>query len=152
MFYRNRRCNPTVSITVTSVLLLGSVVLVSHLSTPATAQPIDMLDQIGTESRRMFYKMLEYLGDYDELEDEGAQEREEKGGALPLQTSNRVEVAGRDEQCKLPPRRGVCRALLPRYRYDPAQKECIEFKFGGCDGNANNFMSYKQCMEACKGV
>ncbi|XP_052893823.1 tissue factor pathway inhibitor-like [Anopheles moucheti] len=152
MFYRNRNCNPTVSITVASILLLGSVVLISLLATPTTAQPIDMLDQIGSESRRMFYKMLEYLGDYDELEDDGAQEREEKGGSLPLQTSNRVEVAGRDEQCKLPPRRGVCRALLPRYRYDPSQKECIEFKFGGCDGNANNFMSYKQCMEACKGV
>uniref|UniRef100_A0A182WGK4 BPTI/Kunitz inhibitor domain-containing protein n=1 Tax=Anopheles minimus TaxID=112268 RepID=A0A182WGK4_9DIPT len=147
-----RNSNQTVSIPLAGILLLGSVVLLSLLSTPATAQPIDMLDQIGSESRRMFYKMLEYLGDYDELEDEGPQEREEKVGSLPLQTSNRVEVAGRDEQCKLPPRRGVCRALLPRYRYDPAQKECIEFKFGGCDGNANNFMSYKQCMEACKGV
>uniref|UniRef100_A0A182QVU4 BPTI/Kunitz inhibitor domain-containing protein n=1 Tax=Anopheles farauti TaxID=69004 RepID=A0A182QVU4_9DIPT len=142
-----------------SVLLGGSAVAVlvalCLVTEPATAQPIDMLDQLGTESRRMFYKMLEYLGDYDELEDEGPQEREEKVGSLPLQTSNRVEVAaasGRDEQCKLPPRRGVCRALLPRYRYDPAQQDCIEFKFGGCDGNANNFMSYKQCMEACKGV
>ncbi|XP_049278385.1 tissue factor pathway inhibitor-like [Anopheles funestus] len=152
MFYRKRNSNQTVSFTMVSILLVGSVVLVSLLSTPVSAQPIDMLDQIGTESRRMFYKMLEYLGDYDELEDEGPHEREEKVGSLPLQTSNRVEVAGRDEQCKLPPRRGVCRALLPRYRYDPAQKECIEFKFGGCDGNANNFMSYKQCMEACKGV
>ncbi|XP_050078701.1 kunitz-type protease inhibitor 2-like [Anopheles maculipalpis] len=144
----------TVPITMASILLLGGVALLCLLPTPTTAQPIDMLDQIGSESRRMFYKMLEYLGDYDELEDDGPREREEKVGSLPLQTSNRVEVAagGRDEQCKLPPRRGVCRALLPRYRYDPAQQECIEFKFGGCDGNANNFMSYKQCMEACKGV
>ncbi|XP_035904458.1 amyloid-beta A4 protein-like [Anopheles stephensi] len=148
-----KRNNTPVSIAMASILVLGSVVFLCLLPTPATAQPIDMLDQIGSESRRMFYKMLEYLGDYDELEDEGPREREEKVGSLPLQTSNRVEVAGaRDEQCKLPPRRGVCRALLPRYRYDPAQKECIEFKFGGCDGNANNFMSYKQCMEACKGV
>uniref|UniRef100_A0A182NBS5 BPTI/Kunitz inhibitor domain-containing protein n=1 Tax=Anopheles dirus TaxID=7168 RepID=A0A182NBS5_9DIPT len=136
-------------------LLFGSLVLVCLVADRAAAQPVDMLDQLGSESRRMFYKMLEYLGDYDELEDDGPQEREEKVGSLPLQTSNRVEAAaagGRDEQCKLPPRRGVCRALLPRYRYDPAQQDCIEFKFGGCDGNANNFMSYKQCMEACKGV
>ncbi|XP_058124054.1 protein AMBP-like [Anopheles ziemanni] len=150
---RNRHQTvPTANLAVASLLALGGVLIVCCLLESTTAQPIDMLDQIGSEGRRMFYKMLEYLGDYDELEDDGRQEREEKVGAVPLQTSNRLEAAGRDEQCKLPPRRGVCRALLPRYRYDPDQKECIEFKFGGCDGNANNFMSYKQCMEACQGV
>ncbi|XP_058060431.1 inter-alpha-trypsin inhibitor [Anopheles bellator] len=148
-FHRNRTAGAQA---VATVLVLSSVVLLCCVLDSTAGQPVDMLDQIGSESRRMFYKMLEYLGDYDELEDDGAQEREQKGASLPLQTSNRVEVAGRDEQCKLPPRRGVCRALLPRYRYDPDQKECIEFKFGGCDGNANNFMSYKQCMEACQGV
>ncbi|XP_053675620.1 kunitz-type protease inhibitor 1 [Anopheles nili] len=147
---RNRSVSQT--ITLASWLVLAGVMVLCCLPKPATTQPIDMLDQIGSESRRMFYKMLEYLGDYDELEEDGPQEREEQIGSLPLQTSNRVEVAGRDEQCKLPLRRGVCRALLPRFRYDPEQKDCIEFKFGGCDGNANNFMSYKQCMEACKGV
>ncbi|XP_052867749.1 inter-alpha-trypsin inhibitor [Anopheles cruzii] len=148
-FHRNRTASAQA---VATVLVLASVLVLCCMLDSTAGQPVDMLDQIGSESRRMFYKMLEYLGDYDELEDDGAREREQKGGSLPLQTSNRVEVAGRDEQCKLPPRRGVCRALLPRYRYDPDQKECIEFKFGGCDGNANNFMSYKQCMEACQGV
>lgn len=117
MCRKSNTTQPRVSLTVASVLLFASVVLLSLLPEPSAAQPIDMLDQIGSESRRMFYKMLEYLGDYDELEDDGGpQEREENGGSLPLQTSNRVEVAGRDEQCKLPPRRGVCRALLPRFR------------------------------------
>uniref|UniRef100_A0A182PQ34 BPTI/Kunitz inhibitor domain-containing protein n=1 Tax=Anopheles epiroticus TaxID=199890 RepID=A0A182PQ34_9DIPT len=153
MCQRRNANRPGVSLPLASVLLLSCVLLLALLPPPTAAQPIDMLDQLGTESRRMFYKMLEYLGDYDELDEEaGPQQREENVGSLPLQTSNRVEVAGRDEQCSLPPRRGVCRALLPRFRYDPAQKDCIEFKFGGCDGNANNFMSYKQCMEACKGV
>ncbi|XP_035776380.1 inter-alpha-trypsin inhibitor-like [Anopheles albimanus] len=152
----NIRRNPLRRVTAAGggglVLACAVVVLLCCALDTATGQPIDMIDQLGSESRRMFYKMLEYLGDYDELDEDGPQDREEKGGSLPLQTSNRVEAAGRDEQCKLPPRRGVCRALLPRYRYDPDQKECIEFKFGGCDGNANNFMSYKQCMDACKGV
>lgn len=29
--------------------------------------------------------------------------------------------------------------LLLHFRYDPISKTCIEFKFGGCDGNANNY-------------
>lgn len=52
--------------------------------------------------------------------------------------------------CRMPARKGVCRALIPRWSYDPTKKDCLEFKFGGCDGNENNFSSYKQCMETCK--
>lgn len=54
--------------------------------------------------------------------------------------------------CKMPARKGVCRALIPRWSYDVYRKDCIEFKFGGCDGNDNNFPSYKACMNTCKGV
>ncbi|KAH0820048.1 hypothetical protein GEV33_002741 [Tenebrio molitor] len=54
--------------------------------------------------------------------------------------------------CKLPEARGHCRALLPRWRYDPATGKCHEFKFGGCDGNGNNFMTQKACMSVCAGV
>ncbi|XP_055845669.1 kunitz-type serine protease inhibitor textilinin-3 [Episyrphus balteatus] len=53
--------------------------------------------------------------------------------------------------CKMPARKGVCRALIPRWSYDPVAKECREFKFGGCDGNDNNFSSYKLCMQTCGG-
>ncbi|XP_021920303.1 carboxypeptidase inhibitor SmCI-like isoform X2 [Zootermopsis nevadensis] len=53
--------------------------------------------------------------------------------------------------CGLPAVRGHCRALLPRWRYDPATGKCAEFKFGGCDGNGNNFMTEPQCMKTCGG-
>ncbi|XP_055919422.1 kunitz-type serine protease inhibitor textilinin-3 [Eupeodes corollae] len=53
--------------------------------------------------------------------------------------------------CKMPARKGVCRALIPRWSYDPIAKECREFKFGGCDGNDNNFSSFKLCMQTCGG-
>lgn len=56
------------------------------------------------------------------------------------------------ERCNLPVRKGVCRALIPRFSYDPKTKECKEFKFGGCDGNGNNFNTRKQCMEICGGI
>ncbi|XP_043662537.1 kunitz-type serine protease inhibitor nigrescinin-2 [Drosophila teissieri] len=57
-----------------------------------------------------------------------------------------------EQFCLMPARKGVCRALIPRWRYDPEQKKCVEFKFGGCDGNENNFASYKDCMSTCEGM
>ncbi|XP_073848314.1 kunitz-type serine protease inhibitor taicotoxin [Musca autumnalis] len=54
--------------------------------------------------------------------------------------------------CRMPARKGVCRALIPRWSYDAQKKDCIEFKFGGCDGNDNNFPSYKACMATCQGM
>ncbi|KAJ8960147.1 hypothetical protein NQ318_003867 [Aromia moschata] len=54
--------------------------------------------------------------------------------------------------CRLPEARGHCRALLPRWRYDPAAGKCRQFHFGGCDGNGNNFSSQKECTAVCAGV
>lgn len=54
--------------------------------------------------------------------------------------------------CKLPLARGRCRAAIPRWGYHPSTGRCQEFYFGGCDGNANNFESYKACMSVCKGT
>lgn len=54
--------------------------------------------------------------------------------------------------CRMPARKGVCRALIPRWSYDATKKDCVEFKFGGCDGNENNFPSYKSCMSTCQGM
>ncbi|XP_077285841.1 colostrum trypsin inhibitor-like [Arctopsyche grandis] len=53
--------------------------------------------------------------------------------------------------CKLPMKRGNCRALLLRWKYDPVTGVCEEFKYGGCAGNANNFGTRKQCMKMCEG-
>ncbi|XP_067004138.2 kunitz-type serine protease inhibitor A [Anabrus simplex] len=58
----------------------------------------------------------------------------------------------RQAMCSQPPVRGHCRALLPRWRYDVETKTCTEFKFGGCDGNGNNFISEQECLNACEGV
>jgi len=56
-----------------------------------------------------------------------------------------------EEICKLPETRGNCRAMMTRWRYNPAIKDCVEFHFGGCDGNPNNFVSKDKCLELCKG-
>jgi len=56
-----------------------------------------------------------------------------------------------EEICKLPETRGNCRAMMTRWRYNPSIKDCVEFHFGGCDGNPNNFVSKDKCLELCKG-
>ncbi|GFG31491.1 hypothetical protein Cfor_00116, partial [Coptotermes formosanus] len=59
------------------------------------------------------------------------------------------DCSSRKTVCNLPAVRGHCRALLPRWRYDPTTGKCTEFKFGGCNGNGNNFRTQQQCMKTC---
>jgi len=61
------------------------------------------------------------------------------------------DCSSRKDVCNLPAVRGHCRALLPRWRYDPTTGKCTEFKFGGCDGNGNNFRTRQQCVKTCAG-
>lgn len=44
---------------------------------------------------------------------------------------------------------GPCRAAFPRYFYDPATNSCKRFTYGGCMGNANNFVSEDECLRSC---
>ncbi|KAF4523778.1 hypothetical protein B566_EDAN009010 [Ephemera danica] len=57
----------------------------------------------------------------------------------------------RPDLCELPPARGHCRALLPRWTFDARTGQCREFRFGGCDGNGNNFMTEAECQNMCGG-
>lgn len=76
----------------------------------------------------------------------GASPDSNKGCGLPKHSYNR---STRKSVCHLPAVRGNCRALLPRWRYDPKKGKCAEFKFGGCNGNGNNFTTRRQCMKTC---
>ncbi|XP_035209667.1 uncharacterized protein LOC118184126, partial [Stegodyphus dumicola] len=51
--------------------------------------------------------------------------------------------------CYQPMDLGSCRGSLQRYYYDPKEKTCKIFMFGGCGGNLNNFMSLRECQERC---
>uniref|UniRef100_D1FPW2 Single Kunitz protease inhibitor n=1 Tax=Simulium nigrimanum TaxID=683695 RepID=D1FPW2_SIMNI len=54
-----------------------------------------------------------------------------------------------EDICKLPMNEGLCRALAKRYYYDSATRSCKQFYYGGCEGNANNFESKRECAEKC---
>ena len=55
-------------------------------------------------------------------------------------------------QCLLPPNEGPCGKTLRRYFYDAEEGICVEFRYGGCQGNVNNFESKKDRESSCKGA
>ncbi|KAA8582323.1 hypothetical protein FQN60_009063 [Etheostoma spectabile] len=60
-----------------------------------------------------------------------------------------------DEQkvrCTEVPDTGSCRDSYTKWYYNPLQKDCFRFNYGGCNGNENRFESNEQCMRVCHGV
>ena len=39
---------------------------------------------------------------------------------------------------------------IPRWGFDPQVNHCVRFRYGGCGGNSNNFISEEACEEKCK--
>ena len=56
---------------------------------------------------------------------------------------------GAADRCTLPVDPGPCDAAMPRYYFLAAIGKCVPFVYGGCQGNANNFMSAEACVAAC---
>lgn len=118
------------------IIVLFIVILAIELN----AKPLDYEDMV-TADDKLLLKMVDYLSGFAIGDDEDVK-----------QTVTQVDAGNQRDTCLMPKRKGNCRALLQRWRYNSDTKDCEEFNFGGCDGNANNFMSYKQCMTVCKGV
>lgn len=53
------------------------------------------------------------------------------------------------DACSLPVEPGPCRKSLGRWYYNTFHLRCIHFAYGGCEGNANRFMSQEECMSQC---
>lgn len=51
--------------------------------------------------------------------------------------------------CYSPKDEGLCSSSVPRYYYDTKSKSCKEFKYTGCGGNANNFVTETDCYNVC---
>lgn len=45
---------------------------------------------------------------------------------------------------------GPCMASYPRWFYNKNKGKCDQFAYGGCQGNANNFITYKNCQQICE--
>ena len=62
---------------------------------------------------------------------------------------NTRSVQGAD--CSSKPETGPCRGLFPKFYYDPNDKTCKQFTYGGCDGNGNRYDDEAACKAACGG-
>ncbi|XP_036438285.1 kunitz-type protease inhibitor 1b [Colossoma macropomum] len=63
-----------------------------------------------------------------------------------------IHVNDKKARCVDPPATGPCRASMPRWYYDPLNRNCHQFTYGGCGGNKNNFEMKTICMEACEEI
>lgn len=51
--------------------------------------------------------------------------------------------------CTMPADPGPCDAVIPRWYFDFQQGQCLQFIWGGCSGNANNFPTAEACKATC---
>jgi len=51
--------------------------------------------------------------------------------------------------CEQPQKTGSCKASLTRFFFNIESQECKSFTYGGCNGNANNFLSMQDCKKTC---
>lgn len=127
------------SIVKISVLAVLAMVIYGAMQTTA-APAIDAYDDLMGDDEKMLMRMLELIDSIGSDDDETSSRYQSVNGPKSA------------ERCLLPMRKGVCRALIPRWSYDPIAKKCREFTFGGCDGNGNNFATQRSCMDTCKGM
>ena len=70
-----------------------------------------------------------------------------KGNKNNFQTKGECyEICG---DCLSEPDTGPCKASIARYYFDQNDKTCKKFRYGGCDGNKNNFLTERDCLMAC---
>jgi len=53
------------------------------------------------------------------------------------------------DYCQLPAETGRCKANIKRWFFNTASQKCETFKWGGCDGNENNFITERECSITC---
>ncbi|XP_050298607.1 spondin-1 [Anthonomus grandis grandis] len=44
---------------------------------------------------------------------------------------------------------GPCQGYYNRWYFDSTKAMCIQFIYGGCRGNQNNFLTFEECMNTC---
>ncbi|XP_070535888.1 uncharacterized protein [Ptychodera flava] len=63
--------------------------------------------------------------------------------------STAAEESSTASRCFQPIVTGPCRAYFPRWAWNAAKNDCVQFIFGGCHNNGNNFYSKEECLDEC---
>ncbi|CAH0383119.1 unnamed protein product [Bemisia tabaci] len=51
--------------------------------------------------------------------------------------------------CEQTTEEGPCKGQFTRWTFDKASQSCIQFNYGGCQGNDNNFLTQSACHQRC---
>ncbi|KAG8449638.1 hypothetical protein GDO86_016323 [Hymenochirus boettgeri] len=54
-----------------------------------------------------------------------------------------------EEHCLVPYKTGRCRGSFTRWYYNQQEGDCLEFTYGGCKPNKNNYLRKEDCRQAC---
>jgi len=60
-----------------------------------------------------------------------------------------MERAERKDKCMQPIEPGPCTKFIERFYFDVTTRKCTKFRYGGCRGNENNFMTHDECEAMC---
>jgi len=71
--------------------------------------------------------------------------------SFPSKDACDKQCMGRNRVCQMELQSGLCRADLTRYFFNMTSGDCEEFRYTGCGGNSNRFMSEKACWSTCGG-
>lgn len=66
---------------------------------------------------------------------------------MPL--NNNDNLNNLDPVCKLAKDPGPCSGSVNRWAFELQKGKCIEFIYGGCQGNDNNFETREACEAKC---
>jgi len=84
------------------------------------------------------------------LEVRAEDERHETAVASPLVASPSLDHSG--DVCQQSKSFGTCLTVSFRFYYDAKENACKRFRYSGCGGNGNNFLSADDCVRTCGGL
>ncbi|XP_041127550.1 amyloid-beta A4 protein-like isoform X1 [Polyodon spathula] len=92
--------------------------------------------------------------DDDEGEEEPEGEPSEHTTSIAMTTTTTTTTTESVEEvvrevCSEEAVTGPCRAMFPRWYFDLASGQCVQFIYGGCGGNRNNFETQEYCLSVC---